>query len=1584
MRNLTFEHEGNLMNAIELAREIEERYKRYLKTTFYFKDRELRHSFEEALSSGHLSKGPFLEATPVFKRGETPSSMFPQLLGSQPDEGFLEALHGRRPLYKHQEDAIQRVFNGYNVVVATGTGSGKTEAFLYPILLHLYQEFQAGALGSGVRALILYPMNALANDQRERLQDFCKLLKENASPFHFTFGQYIGETPENENDTQRHARDQVSERDQKDYSIVENGSVVHGELILRSEMRRTPPHILLTNYSMLEYLLLRPDDSLLFDNGRAKWWTFLVLDEAHQYRGSRGIEMAMLLRRLKQRLRAGDRSESFRCIATSATLVGGEVDNAMIADFASDLFGEKFHPENVILGETEPIPEASSENLSLEDYRFLRDALNGNTNAGSRLQEMANRLGAPLTTNEDFSKTVGTLLQYDHRAYELRRHITGNPAEIKDIAEKVFEDLPEQSRVSSLSELVELLLQAKNPKTDNPLLSARYHLFLRSLEGAFVSYWPQKKVFLDRQAGENESPAFEVALCRECGQHYFVAQKDFRGGKLMEANRDPSSDNFGATFFRPIENDHNTCDEEEEDEETNSKRTFRLCIQCGEVHPIKPTCGHDHLINVVREDSYQDEDKADQMARCGACGYNAAGRDPVREVVHGTDGPNAVIATTLYQTLPEKRKKVLAFADGRQEAAFFAWYLEDSYRDILSRNLVLKIARSFSHFPEKGISLSTIADQAFNRYHDAFKYRPSDDEPTIRKNIWRALYREFLTEEQRISLEGVGLVRWSIEWPNRFRFPVELTHSPWSLTEQEALDLIFILLDTMRTDRAVELKTSMGVSLNWSDLDLQASQMRFRIGSPARPKGKKYWPIRSWDGKRGKRALFLAKLLTRSGISEQEAIKQAVDILRSIWDSFRCSDEQGLSRDRLLITMDDSRILNPDWWRLLLIASQDTIYQCDTCARLQSVSIRGVCPRHGCRGTLSKISRNDLVPNHYRILYEEDLPGFLRVEEHTAQLDKEKAREFQREFKQGKIHVLSCSTTFELGVDLGDLDTIFLRNVPPEAFNYAQRVGRAGRRGRPGFAITYCRRSPHDLYHFAEPERMLGGKVRPPVLSLRNGKIITRHIAATALSHFFRTFPERFKTVEGLLTDMQHPSGVADFRTYLHEHQAELEETLRAIVPSDMFSEIGLDNGQWIERITSKITESESSLSLAEAEISSDYVGVMRLEEDARAERDYRTAEWAQRRTNTISGEDVLSFLSRKAIIPKYGFPVDVVELDTQKTQQNQEAFDVLLQRDLSIAISEFAPTSKLVANKKVWTSYGLKKVAEKEWPRKFYKRCARHNIFLHWERGQPEPPTLCGDRLPVRQYVIPRFGFVTDRDRPKEPTSRTPKVFTTRPYFALPLGHDPGTISLPSNSPFITLTKAAPGLMVVLCEGRRGEGFYVCERCGAGFRKREKAHKTPYGQNCLGTLEQVSLGHEFVTDVLQLQFQPKFNGDIESVWFAYSLAYALVEGAAEILEVPSNDLSATVSYGGQQYPVPPIILYDNVPGGAGLVARLEQENNLKTCLDAALRRVSGNCGCNESTSCYGCLRSYRNQFAHQYLQRGPVMHYLSDIIQHW
>jgi hypothetical protein len=201
---------------------------------------------------------------------------------------------------------------------------------------------------------------------------------------------------------------------------------------------------------------------------------------------------------------------------------------------------------------------------------------------------------------------------------------------------------------------------------------------------------------------------------------------------------------------------------------------------------------------------------------------------------------------------------------------------------------------------------------------------------------------------------------------------------------------------------------------------------------------------------------------------------------------------------------------------------------------------------------------------------------------------------------------------------------------------------------------------------------------------------------------------------------------------------------------------------------------------------------------------------------------------------------------------------------------------------------------------------------------------------------------------------------------------------------------------MVVLCEGRRGEGFYVCRQCGAGFKKWSECkngHKTPLGKICAAQVQslrpEVSLGHEFITDAIQLEFHPSpfdmipmHNDNL--LWFAYSLGYALLEGAAEVLDIPSNNLNATVSSGSQSNNLPPIILYDNVPGGAGLVAQLEDFDKLKDCVEKAFHLVTRCKGCLENSSCYSCLRSYRNQFAHPHLQRGPVRTYLNVILNQW
>ncbi len=1553
---------------ITLAQTVQGRYRRYLKTMFYFRDKELRASFETALDGGTLAKGPFLEATRVFASAGTAREIFTRLLDSTPDTGFLRAVQSERLLYRHQARAIETAAAERNLIVATGTGSGKTESFLFPILLHLYQEFRQGTLNHpGVRALVLYPMNALANDQRERLGEIARTLADARSPFRFTFGQYIGETPEDERDNSRNARDFIERR-------------MKGELVLRSEMRETPPHILLTNYSMLEYLLLRPADCKLFDDGRAQFWKFIVLDEAHQYRGARGIEMALLLRRLKQRLREGGRRGAFRCIATSASLVGGDQDAAAVAQFAQDLFDEPFEPRDLIVGETVAVPPAGTIELRAQDYKQLSEWIHRGIVNTEVLSDIGARLGVPYTTTQEREPLLGAWLERDARTERLRTLATTQPLDISALAATLFPELPANESSLALTQLIELALLAQSPTTNAPLLSARYHLFLRALEGAYVTYAPTKRVLLDRQTRVDGSAAFEVALCRECGQHYFVGR--IVNGEWEEAVRDPTQDEFGATYLRPLSVEAEASEEEDEADTETSLDMYYLCAQCRKISRAELTCGHTNILRVVKEASHKDQDRADQLPRCGACGYHGAGRDPVREIIYGADGPHAVIATTLAQMLPTERRKVLAFADGRQEAAYFAWYLDDSYADVLQRNLLLKAIQR-GGTSSQGLAPRDVAQYLRNEYRAAKILPASTSDLELKRRVWRDLYREFLTDELRLALEGVGAIRWTLQFPEWIETPRVFFDSPWELNETQARDLMWLLLDTMRYDHAVELLAEEGVSVGWDDLGEHIAPREFVIGAPNKRKH-----VKSWDGKHGRRAKFLAKLLEQKGFGSDAATRYTQDALREMWSAIVRHDRDASSEtEQLWLTIRDGRRLNPNWYRVWSVTN-DKLYRCDTCNRLQSVSVQEVCPRRNCNGKLVPILAAELEPNHYRALYQDTLPGALRVEEHTAQLENDKARAFQREFRDGKIHILSCSTTFELGVDLGTLDTIFLRNVPPESFNYAQRVGRAGRRrGFPGFALTYCRRNPHDLYHFAEPQRMMSGKVNPPVLSIQNEKIVARHLTAVALAAFFRAQPERFISVRDFIGTWNAPRAVSDVKQFLIHERARLETSLRAIVPIPLHGRMGLEDGTWVERVAGTrqglAGEEPSRLVSAAQEIVSDYENVARVEKDSIAQRDYRTAEWARKRADTIAGQDALGFLSRKVVIPKYGFPVDVVELEAAYAQQSGASYSVELQRDLAIAISEFAPTGELVANKKLWKSYALKRVAEKEWERRYYKRCAKHSVYLEWSEGEPEPTMPCGDRAIKQQYIIPSFGFTTNREPAKTPSSRPQRVFTTRPYFTRALVADPGVLHFPAHAPALSLYRASPGLMTVLCEGRRGSGFYICPECGAGFRSAEKFHKTAFGQACRGILERVSLGHSFITDILRLQFRSDPPPGADPIWFAYSLAYTIVEGAAETLDVPPTDLSATVAHNAGMR-IRPIVLYDNVPGGAGLVSRLEDETILRATLNTAHARVSGNCGCGDETSCYGCLRSYRNQFAHQYLQRGPVFEYLETLLGAW
>ena len=337
-----------MFNPAKASQAIKNEFIDYISTSFSIADGDYNDVFLKKLHDyGVISKGPLIEINDIFKSGNTLkylcdhdvlSKLFLTLEESKPkDPVHKHKLPLFRPLYKHQEEAINVITTKQlNAVITTGTGSGKTECFLIPILNELLREAEEETLSPGVRAILIYPMNALANDQMKRLRELLMCFPK------ITFGVYNGDTKKTEQEAIAQYCDLHSEE-----ACEELRTPLSNELISREKMNETPPHILCTNYAMLEHMLLRPENDKIFAESNFR---FVVLDEAHIYTGATGMETALLLRRLKARIQVKKR---LQFILTSATLgTKGESEDAIIR-FAEALSGENFTKEGIVFGQRE-------------------------------------------------------------------------------------------------------------------------------------------------------------------------------------------------------------------------------------------------------------------------------------------------------------------------------------------------------------------------------------------------------------------------------------------------------------------------------------------------------------------------------------------------------------------------------------------------------------------------------------------------------------------------------------------------------------------------------------------------------------------------------------------------------------------------------------------------------------------------------------------------------------------------------------------------------------------------------------------------------------------------------------------------------------------------------------------------------------------------------------------------------------------------------------------------------------------------------------------------------------------------------
>jgi ATP-dependent helicase YprA (DUF1998 family) len=1641
------------INPLEVTNRIKDYYLRYLRTMFPIQDKDMALKFREALEAGQLIKGPYLEATPGYRSGKSVDELV--------DEEILhpgfKSLHDEecfpidRPLYLHQERAVRKVVaGGRNLVIATGTGSGKTEAFLIPILDHLFREREAGSLGPGVRALLLYPMNALANDQIKRLRQALSKAPD------LTFGRYIGQTPYKSKEAEGNFQE-----------MFPGEQRIPNELISREEMLESPPHILLTNYAMLEYLLIRPREHVFFSDTWGQTWKFLVLDEAHVYSGAKGTEMGYLIRRLKERVAGGERGR-LRCIATSATLGGGTEDLSAIADFASQLFDEDFASPAEDGGEPDVVEAALEEHDTLRHgdgaerwepdpgfYFQLREMVES---ARPSMEPLLGRPDIPPTLREeleealsdlgmhgsgslnvrDMDKLLYVLLYRDTRLGRLREALLERPLDVKEAASLAFPG--EEDALTALAALVELACRAKGKRR---LLPARYHLFVRAVEGAYVSFSSTSRVFLRRHRTYYENGerwrAFELAVCENCGSHFLVgkvekkeASLSFEEATVYDLGNDEEEK---ASLFYPLPEVYNMdIDEDEISEGDLSWDERLLCLKCGAIsssgaREIQECACADISPRKLKGILFEKDSKAK-----GFCPRCSAPATSLRRFISRQDPTCAVLGTAFYQSMAVEHEnrvagyeptievgsaasqdedwsvdfvsggedygkppsephftpsRLLAFSDNRQDAAFFACFFEESYLRFLRRRLIAMTVQKFAEeMVDDPWSLEDLVKQVYIVADERRLFPGEMSQRSKKLEAYKWVMAELLHVERRNNLEELGILAFDYDFRKEMSPPAPLMNG-LNLDKEQALDLMCVLLNSMREQGAVRFPE--GVDQKDEYFRPKNRECFFRLCQTNDKRNIFAWvpsPRRS-----NKRLDFLVRVMENSCGQADEGLCR--DILKKIWENIIAKDagpfmNKGYVDHYSLKGEGPVFRLKSTVFRVTPggVDGQQRWFRCNRCQKITTYNVLGLCPStYRCPGRLEPSDpHRELAENHYYRLYHELRPLPMKVEEHTAQLRAHRAGELQQQFMRGNIQVLSCSTTFELGVDVGELEAAFLRNVPPKPSNYVQRAGRAGRRtSSAAYILTYATLRSHDLYYFREPLEMIAGNIKPPIFYLENEKIARRHLHSFVIASFLRQNSVYYG--EGQVKDFFGMNGegvgLNALRAYLEEKKGELEERLRLIFRDHLTAELGLEGGSWTESLVGE----DGALTNLALDIRRDIENLNLVREERSKEQ--KPADSILRLIETFRKESLIDRLAKGGVIPKYGFPVDVVEL--RLLSKGDVARNVELQRDLRIAIAEYAPGNRIVAGGWEIGSYAIKRVPGKEWETFHYAICDECGM-LHRRRKEeseknPFEKCECCDKelRPGRgsrwkgMYLIPRFGFLSsvEKEFRRPGMKRPPRRHTTKVFFLPDDFHEDSliTLELESGKARLRATYVPRSRLAVL----NTMGYKVCGVCGYAVPADEKIkdkHTMAYGNECAAKLLKYKLGHEFLTDVAYIELESGLRS--REAWLSF--LYALLEGASRGLGVERSDLDGCLYPRASVHGRPAVILFDNVPGGAGHCRQLViKEDLLLLSLQEGKRLVEA-CECSPDSSCYGCLRDYSNQIYHVDLSRRSALDIFSSL----
>lgn len=1697
----------------QTARELHGRLQSYLEAQYHVRDVGLIEERAALLAeAGSISQRPYIETTPSYKLDEPYANLgLPQLIADS--LGLFSALDPSigvfpRP-WVHQAQALRAFFNdGHDLLVASGTGSGKTEIFLFAILSALVLEASerptSFANANGCRALLLYPMNALVSDQLSRLRrlfgdDRLRDWFRERHGRHPRFGTYTSRTPyagvrnsekdqryvrpllqyyagllrdAQDSDQGRHAARLVAElrqrgrwpaKDLLSFFGEEGGrwekrlktQPDDSELLTRHEIHLSCPDILVTNYSMLEYMLLRPIERTIFESTRS--WLhsdpanqlIVVVDEAHMYRGASGAEVGLLLRRLGARLDVP--RERLRFILTSASL--GDSPEAQLAAmrFAEGLTGRRATGRtfDFVRGVPEEQPRARPGNPAEagEFAAFRAAALESRasnpTAAIDEVRALLARAGQITERPSDLDATAEVLFAYlaELGPIQLLMQATaGHAIPFADLPSLLFPSESAETAAQATEALLALASFARH--AGRPLLPTRVHVMFRGLPGVYACTNPTceerrvragQKALLGRLHTEPRTHCtctprarvYELFTHRDCGAPFLRVfgrgdQANFywheRGGTIESVGQpldemlllvgEPHKEMVATV--QPIWLDITTGRVSlEPTEDPRFRRLWRRAKAADNKGDSKKSGGR--------------RDKAQPVyVACPACKKRSGSK--IMDLVTKGEQPfaNLVLEQVALQPKthsidadhPNGGRKALLFSDGRQRAARLALNLPrevefDSFRQALVvATERLRSLRGEAQTDKKlYAAFVTVCAEHFLHYFD----RRHNSQERLIADISR------MTENFAADLATALDEEWEELGPPAYRTALlrQLSDPFYSLyracvgvawpSKAAMSRLRNRLMDTPDSFRATGLEM---VTVAWMQELLEIGSYDETMPMELRLEVNPYFePIDT-----GKRFESVDALATQLGLSDQQRKR----VYEALYVELTRADDEGhayLFPPAVALRID----LDATW--LLCEECGLTQYDVGTplCLNCQGRRLTKLPPDHPYMR-----SRKGFIREPLRRVLAGEAPMHITAEEHTAQLSqRDESRvyatteEYELRFQDvplgpgmPPIDVLSCTTTMEVGIDIGSLLAVGLRNVPPQRENYQQRAGRSGRRGSAvSTVVTYAQGGPHDSYYFDQPASIVSGAPRLPSVNIGNARLARRHVNSYLIQTFFHQQLRRssgvpqpttaqLMSVLGNIHDFFMGDGEFSLPTFsawidsnANDRTASEVEKIALWLPDEIF---GMQNAPDLaapkaEFVISAAKELLDKLAVVGTELRDLHVSSA---QDPSDPDDLETG--------------LLDLLFDRGLLPTYAFPTDLCSFYVFERENNRVRVKERPQQGKDQALSEYAPGRILVINKETFRVGGVYVANNQtaEPARALFRQalppylyCPRCTYVALRALSPGERCPVCREDLAAREMLdppafSPEAGRpVPERDRDQEITYATGAQFPM-PVEAHGLARHAGGVNLHHGH-------EENQTLVVVNRGVNEAGFTICESCGAAWPAADApaSHIRPFLRDnyvlqrerltsrCTGPVHElpVHLGYAFRTDLLllRLTFRAPLDFDPRARWLhdgLRTLAEALAIGSSRRLDIDADELSA----GYRLLPgaddqlsetrgMAEIYLYDTASGGAGYAA--DADNNLDQVLDATeliLAHCSGDC----ERSCTRCLRHYGNRFWHEHLDR--------------